>query len=703
MAGIEQAATAAAGELAVFRQSWIASLAIRGSPPQPPASNALRSTSSPELPMAETAASEWHGLPLGDEGLQHVSRQEIDSGSSGGSVTETGTDGLARTAGRVERPAAAASWCVVASLPSRCGGSSRSLLQPRKRAKRGAEAEARREEPGTRLRAEAEAGRDADAPSYLQLLIADIDELNTIPFFDVALPGEIGILILRCLPLRDLCRCAQVSRAWNALTKDGTLWFRHALHYQLAAPGDMETSRDWAVYVRRRLRKQWELEQRWRELKAAFGELEAAPWRRGRGETCYITSVHCRGSTVLLGKSDGTLAAHEWHSRSEGRVATKFPSLLGDGAAITCLDQGQGYLVSGSVSGHLSVWTAANDSGDPRRVASVTFTPDEHEPPWDDGPGNAVIDACIFPSGATVAVNAREMLCFRPSTSDGNFFLGGSADEGWLPAWNRSVSGSIAQVVPLGDSCCCYRSVRGAEILDVANGHTLSTLHVGTESSSVCGHLAVCGGRVLLSTSEPMRHVVTLFDARYGAVSNVIDLPHAAACFDCQGNDLAIGDRTSGVTVFDVNSGLVAQRFRQQGRSLSVRSLRFDDIRVVCGGNEFARSGALHKCSVWDRRMTRQELWHIRSKLPVNSVHFTADKLVYSSCGAALPVAGSMWGTGAGVRGRNSCFVLDFDAPLSQLEDASCPFSSLYNDVSGYNPAIVLSTPFDNVVPGRLG
>jgi len=60
--------------------------------------------------------------------------------------------------------------------------------------------------------------------SLVDRLIADLDEINTVPFFDVQLPRELALIIFGYLGMQDLGRCAAVSRSWHSLAEDNVLW-----------------------------------------------------------------------------------------------------------------------------------------------------------------------------------------------------------------------------------------------------------------------------------------------------------------------------------------------------------------------------------------------------------------------------------------------------------------------------------------------
>lgn len=61
--------------------------------------------------------------------------------------------------------------------------------------------------------------------SLVELLIADIDEITCIPFFDNELPKEIAVKIFRFLSLKDLASCALVSKEWQKIAESDLLWF----------------------------------------------------------------------------------------------------------------------------------------------------------------------------------------------------------------------------------------------------------------------------------------------------------------------------------------------------------------------------------------------------------------------------------------------------------------------------------------------
>ena len=61
--------------------------------------------------------------------------------------------------------------------------------------------------------------------NFLEILIADIDETVSLPFFDLELPKEIAIKIFLYLEIKDLGHCACVNTKWKILAEDDMIWY----------------------------------------------------------------------------------------------------------------------------------------------------------------------------------------------------------------------------------------------------------------------------------------------------------------------------------------------------------------------------------------------------------------------------------------------------------------------------------------------
>ena len=100
----------------------------------------------------------------------------------------------------------------------------------------------------------------------LSLLIRDIDETTSIPFFDVSLPKEVCVKIFGHLDVTDLCRCSCISKAWASIANDELLW--HNIYKRMGFRDQGRNVRgqmDWKSIVRDGILRQRLVTQNWKE------------------------------------------------------------------------------------------------------------------------------------------------------------------------------------------------------------------------------------------------------------------------------------------------------------------------------------------------------------------------------------------------------------------------------------------------------
>ncbi|XP_071110859.1 F-box/WD repeat-containing protein 8-like [Haliotis cracherodii] len=133
---------------------------------------------------------------------------------------------------------------------------------------------------------------------FLDLFIADLDEINEIPFFDVSLPREVAVQIFKHLAMEDLCHCAQVSKSWRSLADDELLWCQ--VCHQLGYDQDVFTleKTNWKNVVRHHIQQRRTLITNW---KGRLGKLFQLQHPQG--------GVMCAASTsdpiIAAGYSNG--------------------------------------------------------------------------------------------------------------------------------------------------------------------------------------------------------------------------------------------------------------------------------------------------------------------------------------------------------------------------------------------------------------
>ena len=100
----------------------------------------------------------------------------------------------------------------------------------------------------------------------LSLLIRDIDETTSIPFFDISLPKEVCIKIFSHLNVTELCRCSCVSKAWASIANDELFWCK--IYKRLAFKDQKNDVRDqvnWKSCVKDEILRQRLVTQNWKE------------------------------------------------------------------------------------------------------------------------------------------------------------------------------------------------------------------------------------------------------------------------------------------------------------------------------------------------------------------------------------------------------------------------------------------------------
>ena len=100
----------------------------------------------------------------------------------------------------------------------------------------------------------------------LSLLIRDIDETTSIPFFDISLPKEVCIKIFSHLDVVDLCMCSCVSKAWSFIASDELLWYNLYKRLRFTGhSGDMKEKLGWKGIVKDEILKQRLVTKNWKE------------------------------------------------------------------------------------------------------------------------------------------------------------------------------------------------------------------------------------------------------------------------------------------------------------------------------------------------------------------------------------------------------------------------------------------------------
>ena len=109
----------------------------------------------------------------------------------------------------------------------------------------------------------------------ISLLIRDIDETTTVPFFDISLPKEVCLKIFSHLNVKELCHCACVSKAWSPLADDELTWYNiyKKLGFKELGKTAQEKT-DWKGLVRDSILRQRSVTKNWKERICQIQTLE---------------------------------------------------------------------------------------------------------------------------------------------------------------------------------------------------------------------------------------------------------------------------------------------------------------------------------------------------------------------------------------------------------------------------------------------
>ncbi|CAB4025151.1 F-box WD repeat-containing 8, partial [Paramuricea clavata] len=133
----------------------------------------------------------------------------------------------------------------------------------------------------------------------LLLLIRDIDETTTIPFFDIRLPKEICIKILSHLDVADLCRCSCVSKAWASIANDELLWYNVYKRLGFKDQGsNVREQVDWKGLVSDGILRRRLVTQNWKER---ICQIQTFEYEKGG----VLTACQLRDDLLIAGYANG--------------------------------------------------------------------------------------------------------------------------------------------------------------------------------------------------------------------------------------------------------------------------------------------------------------------------------------------------------------------------------------------------------------
>lgn len=517
---------------------------------------------------------------------------------------------------------------------------------------------------------------DKRKKSLLDQLIEDIDEITSIPFFDLSLPKEVGLQIFTDLGIKDLCACAQVSKAWKILAEDELIWYHVGckLGYVQKRHSSTIDRENWKSFVRDSILEERELRRNWKERICRLSSLE---FERGGG-LCAV-SVH--GNFICSGYSSGAVVV--WEGDAEN--VSSYRELISSDSVnsqrqrvhVTSTTINQKLCVAGFDNGDVCVWSHNLSS-------SPLYHFHCHE---------SVKGVSLATSGPLAFVALSDHV-LKVHTSDVN--------GRWSCKESRNYEEKIGHAMFIPNSA----SHSLPEHVAIATQDTVSILAPGRGLLSTMDH--VIGGKLTCMDCTPDQLAIGVGSYGYGTLGNKVRLYiletskmisvlgshyREITCLDlasCPPHRLVTGSYDCRVRVFDLRSEKMALSFHL-GHKRAVTAVQMDDWKVVSG----AEDGTL---VVWDQRMT-STLWTTHARHPVRLCKFQDSRMITANIPLDKTPRDNLWyADDLILHRRHRGVIRTFDFSGSNATEGIPEIcSSNYDDTSGYNYNIKLSVPYDSI------
>eukprot|EP00035_Acanthoeca_spectabilis_P025291 m.457731 g.457731 ORF g.457731 m.457731 type:complete len:653 (-) comp21339_c0_seq1:58-2016(-) len=524
----------------------------------------------------------------------------------------------------------------------------------------------------------------------VQALIDDLDDDNEIPMLDVVLPRDVALRILASLDVITLCRISCVSRLWRDLASDNVLWFNicRVMQYRGEIPGFTEVA-DWKSRVASITLCRREIDRRWKSMEAAFTNIEHYRDEGWRSAPLNAVTYSCDGGCAA-GYMDGTVIVYG----TKGAAESAF--YAGEGRGITTVEKGGCVLAAAAVTVN--------------GVGEIDFShPNDTQTLYVWGAhngGNPLLEVGVpsLDAWARIQIHSRDPTVYVATRSSLQCYSAASSGM-WERMWSSVDVGTLLSIESVRDTALACLSTNGVVVRDCATGAVSATLYNSDEVGGTCHVLARGNGHILFEVADAAmnRAVVHVYDEDSaaqvgslgtGAISSITtspsDLNLVAVTAASQSSV-----HTSIVRLFDLRTETAVQTYRDN-RAVGGLCATWESWRLAVGG----RAGNAGTVAVFDRRMQKR-LWYIDLAQPIQSVHISRD-------GATLwasSTSRSGWTPASRGRVPASCLTtLDFAAPPAALAEASCPFSSSFDNVQGHRYDELLAAPYDDVAnPDALG
>lgn len=545
-----------------------------------------------------------------------------------------------------------------------------------------------------------------ESKQMLDLFIADLDDINEIPFFDTTVPREVALKIFQHLDMRSLCMCSQVSRSWRSLADDELLWFEV---FQKLGLGGTDTnnmhvsqSSDWKGKVRRLMEEKQLLDANWR---LRTGKPYQLHYAQGR----VLCAVHSHGSTIAAGYTSCNVRSWDtstgdtctFNASNTALVLeedTEDDELCRMENWVQQLQTSEKFTAASFAHGFVDVWSS--DAGtepihtvpfNTRNITSLALKDVETVSSSDEGS-----QACVVAAAQGTRIQASYV----------------TEQQGQVIA-DFDMPGKVSQVSWLGTSPN-HQSANGNLLITSKNTVNIKKIELPEEkyfaqkqdSANMAEVHSVFWAPVTAVSVRPCLSDLAVGFSVYSGASaqikvNVYDLANLQLMASLTGHTWVIstmhlpenvpkqlitgsGDRK--IRLYDLRSATFPM-LTLAGHSAKVTCVEMDSWKIVSADE----AGFVF---VWDLRMARK-LWDVHNRHPVEYCHSEERLLIIGNVPYQFPKSDEFDKVSA-LRYRGTVQVYDFLAN-QQRQDIPDICLSGYNEPEAFNYNIGLAVPYDQV------
>ncbi|XP_074640393.1 F-box/WD repeat-containing protein 8-like [Tubulanus polymorphus] len=503
----------------------------------------------------------------------------------------------------------------------------------------------------------------------LDQLLADLDEINEIPFFDLTVPREVAIHIFKHLSMFDLCQCAKVSAAWRHIAEDEWLWWKICVELGFETKHVTADKMNWKSLVREAVTSRNSLFHNW---KNRIGKISCLEHYQG-GILCAVDSFK---RTVVAAYTSGDVKQWNIDSGDACTFKASNTSLVVDERVdqgtlnnfSTSVAIGNHHIIAGYEQGYVDIWKM--DISSP----IITYSGDHSIKHVSAAKSESIFASCW---DRHVRVDYIDDTTLR-NTYHSN--LGEVVKQVKLvQRSSTSVFRSHCAIISTTSKVHLLIPGQDSSVLHELAASMLTCMDCST-SEMACGvtSYGLLNGCKMYVYCVSTGRLITTLRGHGSSCISVVDISRAPP------HMIVTGSVDKTCCVHDLRCVKTVMQLR--GHSRAISSVQMDDWKVVSG----AEDGIV---CIHDQRMS-SKLWEYHNSHPVRYLNFDKEVLLSGHVPTSKEPLVDEQDCVMHKRYRGVIQMYDFSASRETLGIPSICMSK-YDEPQGYNYNIKLTVPYD--------